>query len=108
MKIVHNNNNPSSLHFSKQSAPKKQESAEEHRGPRGRGKGMTSKKITSAKKSAVDFRKERKKSEEHGDEEVYEGKWFPNISPPMFSLLSLDTFFCKTELLSILCNDYVY
>ncbi len=45
------------------------------RGPRGRGKGVTSKKITTAKKAAVDYRQEEKKSEEVPvDNEKFEGK----------------------------------
>eukprot|EP00794_Sanderia_malayensis_P017443 gene17443-19188_t len=60
---------------SKPSPPKKEESAEEQHLSRGRGRGITSKKISSAKKTAVDFsKKERKRSKEqpiHQDEENY-------------------------------------
>ena len=51
---------------------------QEHKDPRGRGKGIASNKIASAHKTARDYGKETKKSQEALDqqkEDIYEGNF---------------------------------
>ena len=51
---------------------------EETRVPKGRGKGVISHKVTSSKKTATEFNKEKKKQpkEKTVDEDRFEGKFY--------------------------------